>query len=131
MTTSKDLDTFGKRLAYLSKKVAISQHELSNAVKVSQSNLSKYMKDQVTPKANIIAAICDFFNVSADWLVRGIEPLPKLSETIFDPDLKNMVDVLTYLMTQPDERLRHWTIVQFEKAFINEMNELAEKKQNA
>jgi transcriptional regulator with XRE-family HTH domain len=126
--------SFTERVSVLLREKRLNQNKLAAYIGVPTSTLNNWLKFGRDISADYVIPICEFIDVSPIYLLSGKEPVTTNSqpaETIFDPDLKNMIDVLSYLMTQPDECLRHWTIVQFEKAFINEMNELAEKKQNA
>lgn len=95
----------------------ITLQEVSDKTGISRSNLGKYEKDEVNPSADAIIGLCNFYNVSSDWLLRGIEPQMQQDETISDPDLKRMIDILKELMESSDQNLRGWTIIQFENTF--------------
>lgn len=117
MQSSSKSDTFGKRLLYLRQSSNITLQEVADKTGISRSNLGKYEKDEVNPSADAIIGLCNFYNVSSDWLLRGIEPQMQQDETISDPDLKRMIDILKELMESSDQNLRGWTIIQFENTF--------------
>ena len=131
MLAKDGLDTLGKRLAFLRDRSGLNQQKLSDATGVSRSNLSKYEQDKVKPTSDAIVSLCDFHNVSADWLLRGIEPQPQKVEALFDPDLKKMIDVLQSLMLSGDTDLRGWAKIQFKRAFGEHSATAEEKKHHA
>ena len=79
------------------------------------------------PSLEYLHTIVDFFGVSINWLMYGIEPMPissveelgetKKIEAISDPDLKRMINVLIYIMSNKQKHVRSWAIYQFENAF--------------
>ena len=117
MQCKSELDTFGRRLLYLRQSSHKTLQEVSDSTGISRSNLGKYEKDEVNSSADAIIGLCDFYDVSADWLLRGIEPQTQKIEATFDPDLKHMVDILKELMESDNQNLRGWTIIQFENTF--------------
>jgi len=131
MQNQDDLNTLGKRLACLRERSGINQQKLSDATGISRSNLSKYEQDKVKPTSDAIVSLCEFYDVSADWLLRGIEPQTQKVEAIFDPDLKDMIDVLKTLMESGDADLRGWAKIQFKNAFKEQCATHDEKKLHA
>lgn len=121
-------DTFGKRLAALRESAKINQQRLSDATGLSRSNLSKYEQDKVKPTSDAIVSLCRFFNVSADWLLMGIESPQQKVEAVIDPDFKEMCDILQMLMQSGDADLRGWTKIQFKNAFKDYLAMLEEEK---
>jgi transcriptional regulator with XRE-family HTH domain len=109
-------NTLGRRLLYLRELSGLNQQKVSDITGISRSNLSKYEQDKVKPTSDAIVNICNFYDVSADWLLRGIETTQK-ANTISDPDLKRMTDILKELMESDNQNLRGWTMIQFEEAF--------------
>lgn len=65
--------TFGKRVQQLRKQRGLSQESLSEQLEVTRQTISKWELDQSTPDLEYIARLCDFFEVSADYLIRGKE----------------------------------------------------------
>ena len=134
MQIQDDLNTLGKRLAYLRERTGINQQKLSDATGVSRSNLSKYEQDKVKPTSDAIVSLCNFYDISADWLLRGKEVEQSETqkiEAVFDPDLKRMIDVLKELMESDNPHMRSWAIIQFENAFKQQCAAQDEKKLHA
>lgn len=117
MQEQEELDTLGKRLAFLRERSGLNQQKIADATGVSRSNLSKYEQDKVKPTSDAIVSLCDFYDVSADWLLRGKDQITQKVEAIFDPDLKMMIDVLKGMMESGDPDLRGWAKIQFKTAF--------------
>lgn len=72
------------------------------------------------PSLEYLFKVSTFYNVSLEWLIKGIAPASsekQKNETISDPDLKRMIDILKELMESGDQNLRGWTIIQFENTF--------------
>ena len=65
---------FRERLYQLRKGRGISQEELANAVGVSRQAVQKWEAGASTPDLNNLSALADFFGVTLDYLVRGVEP---------------------------------------------------------
>lgn len=131
MQTGSELDTMGKRLLSLRQSSHKTLQEVADSTGISRSNVSKYEKGEVKPSADAIVSLCEFYDVSADWLLRGIEPQTQKVEAIFDPDLKRMIDVLKELMESDKPHQRSWTILQFETAFKEHCAAHDEKKIHA
>ena len=90
------------------------------------------------PSLEYLNEIVDFFGVSLNWLIYGIEPYniheaveQQKNEVVFDPELKRMIDILKFSMESKQPRRRDWTILQFEDAFRQQCIEYEEKKLNA
>ena len=124
----QELDTIGKRLVYLRQSRKLTLQTLSELSGIPRSSLGKYEKDTVSPTADVIVSMCRFFNVSADWLLMGIEQPQQKIEADFDPDLKDMMDLLQRLMHDDDADLRGWTKIQFKNAFKDYLAMLEEEK---
>lgn len=65
------METIGKRISRLRKKAGVSQENLGFEIGVSRQTVSKWELDMVTPTAENINRLCDFFNVSADYFFNG------------------------------------------------------------
>lgn len=80
--------TLGERIQNLRKQSNLSQEELAEKVDVSKQSVSKWELDKSVPNVEKLLILCDIFNVSADYLLRGKEnkvlveqePLPKQEE---------------------------------------------------
>lgn len=49
----------------------ISQTVFSEKLGITQNTLSRYERNQRLPDAQLIAALCNSFNISADWILTG------------------------------------------------------------
>lgn len=65
--------TFGERLYELRKDKNISQEELADLLDVSRQSISKWENDKAYPEMTRLLFMSDFFNVSLDYLMRGVE----------------------------------------------------------
>ncbi|MMZ52796.1 HTH-type transcriptional regulator ImmR [compost metagenome] len=70
------MSTFGSRLRELRTNKKLSQKELANYFKISESAVGMYERDQREPSFELIERIADFFEVSTDYLL-GRENEPK------------------------------------------------------
>ena len=82
------------------------------------------------PGALALRNITKKIGCSVDWILTGVEPEPQTQkvEAIFDPDLKDMIDVLKTLMESGDADLRGWAKIQFKNAFKDYLAMLEEEK---
>ncbi|MEK4433014.1 helix-turn-helix domain-containing protein [Paenibacillus sp. FSL M7-0802] len=69
------LDSIGKRVKLLRIQHNVSMNELAENlnIKISQSTISNIESDKVSPNAEAIVALSQYFNVSTDWLLTGKE----------------------------------------------------------
>lgn len=65
------------RIQYLRKQKGYSQEELADKVGVSRQAVSKWESEQSTPDLEKVIVMSELFEVTIDYLLRGIEPLPK------------------------------------------------------
>lgn len=86
-TVNNNLNTIGERLFVLRKSKNLSMQELASQLlipvsrvdnkdivrykAVAQSTINNIEKDINKPTSDIIIAICNFFDVSADWFLTG------------------------------------------------------------
>lgn len=74
--------------------------------------------------------------MSVDWILKGeeadhadISPFQQQkSGADFDPDMKEMIEILQMLMLAGDADLRGWTKIQFKNAFKDYLAMLEEEK---
>lgn len=64
-------ETLGQRISYLRIKDGLSQRKLMD--ELGFENLSKYEKDKREPKSEILKSIANYFSISLDWLMTGVE----------------------------------------------------------
>ena len=62
------------RIQYLRKTKGISQEELADKVGVSRQAVSKWESEQSTPDLEKIIILSEFFGVTTDYILKGIEP---------------------------------------------------------
>ena len=65
------------RIQHLRKSKGISQEELADKIGVSRQAVSKWESEQTSPDLEKIILLSDYFDVTTDYLLKGIEPLPK------------------------------------------------------
>lgn len=63
------MNTFGKRIRNLREALDLSQHEVSQKIGCSSKVLSNYELDKREPDFETFVKLCDFFNVTADYLL--------------------------------------------------------------
>ncbi len=63
------------RIQYLRKTKGISQEELADKVSVSRQAVSKWESEQSTPDLEKIIIMSDYFGVTTDYILKGIEPI--------------------------------------------------------
>ena len=79
--------TIADRIQSLRRARGMSQEELADAVGVSRQAVSKWESEQATPDIGKIMAMSDIFEVTTDYLLKGIEPVSA-------DDHKTMADVI-------------------------------------
>ena len=62
------------RIQYLRKTRGISQETLADQVGVSRQAVSRWESEQSTPDLEKIVLMSDFFGVTTDYILKGIEP---------------------------------------------------------
>ena len=63
----------GNRIQHLRKTKGISQEDLANELGVSRQAISKWESAQSLPDIDKIILMSDFFKVSTDYILKGIE----------------------------------------------------------
>lgn len=64
------------RIQQLRKAKGISQEELADKIGVSRQAVSKWESEQTTPDVEKVLLLSDYFEVTTDYLLKGIEPVP-------------------------------------------------------
>ena len=67
--------TIADRIQNLRKTRGISQEELADRIGVSRQAVSKWESQQSTPDVEKIILLSEYFGVTTDYLLKGIEPL--------------------------------------------------------
>ena len=65
------------RIQKLRKRKGISQEELADCIGVSRQAVSKWESEQSLPEIDKICLLSDYFGVTTDYLLKGIEPAPE------------------------------------------------------
>ena len=76
------------RIQSLRKAKGISQEQLADVVGVSRQAVSKWESEQTIPDLEKIIIMSDYFGVTTDYILKGIEPVPQ------EADHKTIGDVL-------------------------------------
>ena len=63
------------RIQYLRKQKGYSQEELADKVGVSRQAVSKWESEQTTPDLEKVIAMSELFEVTTDYILKGIEPV--------------------------------------------------------
>ena len=63
------------RIQYLRKSKGFSQEELADKVGVSRQAVSKWESEQSTPEIEKIIIMSELFEVTTDYILKGIEPV--------------------------------------------------------
>ena len=103
--------TIADRIQSLRKAKGMSQEELADAVGVSRQAVSKWESEQATPDLDKVVIMSDVFEVTTDYLLKGIEPVKT-------DDHKTMADVIDQkvLTEQNSKRAKNavkWFLIGF------------------
>lgn len=71
--------TIGAKIQALRKQRGMSQEQLAEALGVSRQAVSKWEAEQSVPDIDKIIAICDYFSVTTDYIIRDAD-LPKTEQ---------------------------------------------------
>ena len=77
--------TMGERIAALRKGRGMTQEQLAERLSVTRQSVSKWELDQATPEIGYAVALCETFEVSLDYLIRGEELPPPPKPVRSDP----------------------------------------------
>lgn len=69
------MNNIADRIQHLRKSKGISQEELADNIGVSRQAVSKWESEQSTPDLEKIIKMSDFFGVTTDYILKGIEPI--------------------------------------------------------
>lgn len=74
------MSTIGGRITELLQQTKYTQKELANMVGVTEAAMSRYLKDERVPKADVIANLATALNTTSDYLIKGIDDTKNFSE---------------------------------------------------
>ncbi len=72
------------RIQYLRKTKGISQEELADKIGVSRQAISKWESEQSIPDIDKILLLSDYFEVTTDYIIKGIEPTLEMEKDTLD-----------------------------------------------
>lgn len=84
--------TFGERLYELRNINNLSQEELAEVLDVARQSISKWENDKAYPEMTRLLFMSDYFDVSLDYLMRGIEKENNEEKVTADDADKNSND---------------------------------------
>ena len=79
------------RIQNLRKIKGISQEQLAEAIGVSRQAVSKWESEQSTPDFEKIVLMSDFFDVTTDYLLKGIEPTNEIEHMTVGDVIDNKI----------------------------------------
>lgn len=79
------------RIQNLRKIKGISQEQLAEAIGVSRQAVSKWESEQSTPDLDKIVLMSDFFDVTTDYLLKGIEPTNEIGHLTVGDVINNKI----------------------------------------
>ena len=96
------------RIQNLRKIKGISQEQLAEAIGVSRQAVSKWESEQSTPDLDKIVLMSNFFDVTTDYLLKGIEPTNKIehmtvgdvidNKILTDTNVKFLIDSIAKML---------------------------------
>lgn len=88
---------FSDRIRELRKTKGLSQEELAEKLGVSRQAISKWESAQSLPDIDKIVSLSDYFEVSTDYLLKGVEPLTAIGKRMKNQFLLSFVIVFALL----------------------------------
>ena len=67
------MNSFGTRLTELRKQTGLSQEKFAELLNVSRQSISKWENDKAYPEMTRLLFMSDYFDISLDHLMRGVE----------------------------------------------------------
>lgn len=93
---------FNKRLTALRKSKKLTQEEMAAKIGVHRGTYANYERGNRQPDYETLTKIADFFEVSIDYLIRGVDP--KVQDKIFGDEAKKILnDPKTFLAARDGE----------------------------
>jgi transcriptional regulator with XRE-family HTH domain len=91
------MEKMGERIATLLKEMNISQKDLAMMIGVTESALTRYIKNEREPKIEVLANLATALNTTVDYLTTGKKP-----ETDFD-EIYRLVARGSYALTEVEK----------------------------
>lgn len=84
------MDGFSTRLRRLRKDFDVTQAALAKEIGVEPSAVGKYENGtQAYPRVDVLVKIADYFKVSIDYLIRGVQTVPVQENTVNGGNVSN------------------------------------------
>ena len=101
--------TIADRIQTLRKSKGMSQEELADAAGVSRQAVSKWESEQSTPDLDKVVILSEIFDVTTDYLLKGIEPV----ETNDHKTMADVVDqkILTEKNSKRAKSILKWVLI--------------------
>ncbi len=74
------MSTIGGRIAELLQQTKYTQKELAGMVGVTEAAMTRYIKNERVPKADVIANLATALNTTSDYLIKGVDDTKHFSE---------------------------------------------------
>lgn len=85
------MNTFGKRIRSLRKALDLSQKDVSEKIGCSSKVLSNYELGKREPDFETIVKLCDFFNVTADYLLGRTDNPKYFKEIVLNSESESLL----------------------------------------
>lgn len=101
--------TIADRIQTLRKSKGMSQEELADVAGVSRQAVSKWESEQSTPDLDKVVILSEIFDVTTDYLLKGIEPV----ETADHKTMADVVDqkILTEKNGKRAQSILKWVLI--------------------
>lgn len=93
--------TIGAKIQALRKQRGMSQEQLAEALGVSRQAVSKWEAEQSVPDIDKIIAVCDYFSVTTDYILRDADLPNSEPQTELQAE-PSVAENYTYNATEPD-----------------------------
>jgi transcriptional regulator with XRE-family HTH domain len=94
----------GKRIRGFRRFLGMSQKEFGQKIGLSYQHISRYEQGKITPSGEVLAKICESYNINLNWLLIGKGSIEKESL----PDKHAHVDMFTLVsIGNPTKSLEH------------------------
>lgn len=103
--------TFGERLYELRKDKNISQEELAELLDVSRQSISKWENDKAYPEMTRLLFMSEYFNVSLDYLMRGVKENENIQEATVTYKSRNLLAVWNSFVSNLSSKQRKLLMV--------------------
>lgn len=117
------MNTFGTKLRNLRENLNLSQLDVANNIGCSSKVLSNYELDKREPDFETLIKICDFFNITADFLLGRVENPKFYKEIELNPITEKL---LYYFETLPEQYKKD--VIRYAKLNLLDIKEKEYKK---